>query len=622
MTRNVSGNKFAKSDFKKSASGSENKGKSQFKKGNMECTHCHGTNHTRDRCFHLIGFPPRNKPNINKFSRFSNVSGSKMISQLNSGADDENNIAKAPMKRVMGMGKLHGNLFKLVLPTLTSTADSSHHTVNAYSSSQLKSKAGLLSQLWHDRMGHSPVSSHGILHQMSCVHSPQQNGRAERKYKHLLAVARALKFRASLPIHLWGYSEIALFPLDTPFTEDINTSHFSSQPNSESRPITTSSHIHTDSNNSLISGETSPYTESALIITNSSETIVPPTVTSFPATLNPPVRPTRVKSIPHKFKDFTDLPNFLSNSTNCTVNYPLQSVDSITHLGSTYQKFVANSMKIMEPTTYRQVKYQADGNVDRYKARLVAKGFTQTQGIVFFQTFAPVAKMATVRVILSLASMQNWVLHQLDITNAFLHICKLIKSLYGLRQAPREWFTKFSDALLEYGYIQSKADSSLFVFHTSSTFTALLVYVNDIVLTGSCESSIKAVKDFLQSRFKPKDLGHLHYFLGIEIATSSKGIYLQKRKYALSLIHQAGLLAAKPSKITLAAQHNLHHLSGFPLSDGTPYRHLVDQLIHLTITRPELSYPVSILSQFLAKPTDIHLQTALKLIKYLKQSPG
>ncbi|XP_074327024.1 uncharacterized protein LOC141664966 [Apium graveolens] len=199
--------------------------------------------------------------------------------------------------------------------------------------------------------------SHGILHQMSCVHCPQQNGRAERKHKHLLAVARALKFRASLPIHLWGDQDTALFPSDTHFIEDINTSHFSSQQrrsNSESHPITTSSHIHTDSNDSVVSGETPLYTESAHIINNSSETIVPPTFNSIPATSNPPVRPAKVKSIPHKFKDFTDLPNFLSNSINCTVNYPLQSVDPVTHLGSTYQNFVANSMKIVEPTTYRQ----------------------------------------------------------------------------------------------------------------------------------------------------------------------------------------------------------------------------------------------------------------------------
>ncbi|KAK1390318.1 Chromodomain-helicase-DNA-binding protein 1-like [Heracleum sosnowskyi] len=109
-------------------------------------------------------------------------------------------------------------------------------------------------------------------------------------------------------------------------------------------------------------------------------------------------------------------------------------------------------------------------------------------------------------------------------------VCKLIKCLYGLRQAPREWFTKFSKVLLQYGFTQSKADSSLFVLHTSQTFTALLVYVDDIILTGSSDTAIVDVKSCLQSHFKLKDLGHLHYFLGIEIARSSEGIYIHQRK--------------------------------------------------------------------------------------------
>lgn len=278
----------------------------------------------------------------------------------------------------------------------------------------------------------------------------------------------------------------------------------------------------------------------------------------------------------------------------------------------------------------------------------MAKGFTQTHGLDYFQTFAPVAKMSTVRIILSLAAIQNWTLHQLDITNVFLHgdlheevymhlplgvpvppdfqgsipICKLIKSLYGLKQAPREWFAKFSQALLTFGFIQSKCDNSLFYIHTSSSFTALLVYVDDIILTGSSSSEITTVKAFLQSQFKVKDLGHLNYFLGIEIARSKDGIYIHQRKYALNLLNTTGLLAAKPSHITLEAQHNLNTESGTPLSDGSIYRRLVGQLIYLTITRPELSYPVHILSQFMANPTNVHWNAALKLVRYLKNAPG
>lgn len=199
-----------------------------------------------------------------------------------------------------------------------------------------------------------------------------------------------------------------------------------------------------------------------------------------------------------------------------------------------------------------KVKYKSDGSLDRYKARLVAQGFTQTAGLDYFQTFAPVAKMATVRLILSIAAIQNWHINQLDITNAFLNrdlnkevymkippgviipdffkgknpVCRLIKSIYGLKQSPREWFDKFSVALLAYGFIQSKGDSSLFYLKTSVSCTMLLVYVNDIILTGSCQTQINKVKEFMATKFKLKDLGHLNYFLGLEIARSSEGIYL------------------------------------------------------------------------------------------------
>lgn len=223
--------------------------------------------------------------------------------------------------------------------------------------------------------------------------------------------------------------------------------------------------------------------------------------------------------------------------------------------------------KAVRCTWVYKIKYKADGMLDRYKARLVAKGFTQTQRVDCFQTFSLVEKMSTVRIMLSLAVVQNWTLNQLDILMPFcMGICmrksicifhlvslflliywqepclQLIKSLYGLRQEPREWFTKFSQVVLAYGFTQSKADNSLFVFHTSKSFTALLVYVDDIILSGSYPSIIASVKICLQSHFKLKDLGHLHYSLGIEIARFKDGIYLHQRKYIMNLMKQAGLL--------------------------------------------------------------------------------
>ena len=210
-----------------------------------------------------------------------------------------------------------------------------------------------------------------------------------------------------------------------------------------------------------------------------------------------------------------------------------------------------------------RTKYRSDSSIERHKARLVAKGYTQREGLNYTDTFSPVAKSVFVRMVLSLAAVKEWCLHQIDVKNAFLHgelaeevymtlppgfhskgeyvshsnssnsaplVCKLNKSLYGLKQASRQWFAKFSYTLLNFGFIQSKADYSLFTYTKGSSFTVLLVYVDDILLTGNDPDCINALKLLLDTKFGLKDLGSLKYFLGLEVARSNKGISLNQRK--------------------------------------------------------------------------------------------
>ena len=125
-------------------------------------------------------------------------------------------------------------------------------------------------------------------------------------------------------------------------------------------------------------------------------------------------------------------------------------------------------------------------------------------------------------------------------------VCRLHKSLYGLKQASRQWFAKFSEAIRSAGFVQSKADYSLFTRKQGKSFTALLIYVDDILITGNDPVSIADIKKFLHNQFHLKDLGDLKYFLGIEISASRKGIFISQRKYALEIIKDAGLLGAAP----------------------------------------------------------------------------
>ncbi|CAM8998695.1 unnamed protein product [Rhodiola kirilowii] len=198
----------------------------------------------------------------------------------------------------------------------------------------------------------------------------------------------------------------------------------------------------------------------------------------------------------------------------------------------------------------------------------------------------------------------------------------LLKSLYGLKQAPRQWFSRFSDSLLNFCFTQSLNYYSLFTYNKNGDFLALLVYVDDVILTGTSLTLIQQVKAYIHDLFRIKDLGSLRYFLGFEVARSSDGLFLNRRKYALELISKAGLLACKPSSIPMDSKHKLGLSTAPELSDPTSYRRLVGQLIYLTNTRPDLAYSVHILSQFMNKPTQDHLTTAHKVLRYLKGAPA
>jgi len=192
-------------------------------------------------------------------------------------------------------------------------------------------------------------------------------------------------------------------------------------------------------------------------------------------------------------------------------------------------------------------KYRADGTLERYKARLVARGFTQSYGIDYFETFAPVAKFNTIKILISLAAHLNWTMHQLDVKNAFLHgeieeevymnpppgynlttgrnlVCKLKKALYGLKQSPRAWFGRFTQAMKKLQYSQSNGDSTMFFKKgISGKLSILIVYVDDIIITGDDTDEVDMLKQKLAEEFDIKSLGTLRYFLGIEVAYSRNG---------------------------------------------------------------------------------------------------
>ncbi|XP_070049888.1 uncharacterized protein [Nicotiana tomentosiformis] len=256
-----------------------------------------------------------------------------------------------------------------------------------------------------------------------------------------------------------------------------------------------------------------------------------------------------------------------------------------------------------------KIKHNADGSIERFEARLVVKGYTQQVGIDYTETFSHVVKMTTVRTLISVVVKKGWDLFQLNVNNAFLHgdlheevymdipqglqvhtpgvVCKLKKSLYGLKQANRQWYDKLTESLCSKGFVYSTNDYSLFYKKNGSLTVFVVVYVDDVILTGTNLEVINGLKSFLHNKFKIKDLDLLKEYDCLGYTTVSS-----------------------PLDCTV----KLKATEGSMLTDPTYYRKLVGKLNFLTNTRLDITYSVQHLSQFMQSPREPHLKAALHVL--------
>ena len=291
------------------------------------------------------------------------------------------------------------------------------------------------------------------------------------------------------------------------------------------------------------------------------------------------------------------------------------------------------------------IKTNQDGE-ETYKARYVAKGYSQIPDVDYQETFAPTARMSTVRMLLQRTVQDDMVIHQMDVKTAYLNapidceiyieqpegfdtqsqnseklVCKLKKSLYGLKQSGRNWNNLLHDYLINENFIQSLADPCLYVrMIDDKQYVIIIVWVDDIIIAASNLSSLENVKQSLKDRFKMTDIGRLKWFLGTEFQCIENSIKINQTRYIQKVLSKFKMTDCKPKPTPcVLGLDKLMEGESPELVDPRLYRAIVGSLIYvMTGTRPDLCYIVTKLSQKMSKPSQVDLSTAKHVLRYLK----
>ena len=288
-----------------------------------------------------------------------------------------------------------------------------------------------------------------------------------------------------------------------------------------------------------------------------------------------------------------------------------------------------------------KTKLNADGSINRCKARLVAKGYAQVEGIDYEETFSPVARFETIRVVLALAAQWKLQVFQLDVKSAFLNgdlqeevyvdqpqgftkkgeehkVFKLHKALYGLKQAPRAWYGKIDSFFAQNNFTRSENEPTLYVKRRDeSEFLIVCLYVDDIIYLSSSSSMLTEFKESMMQQFEMTDLGRLKYFLGLEISQDESGIFMSQKKYATELLKKFNIRFEDGAKTPMNTGEKLQKEDGTGKGNEKEFRSLVGGLNYLTHSRPDIMYSVSMVSRFMHAPSKQHVGAAKRILKYI-----
>ncbi|WJX48053.1 hypothetical protein P8452_34667 [Trifolium repens] len=285
-------------------------------------------------------------------------------------------------------------------------------------------------------------------------------------------------------------------------------------------------------------------------------------------------------------------------------------------------------------------KSDENGTVTRNKARLVAQGYTQIEGLDFDETFAPVARLESIRLLLGVACILKFKLYQMDVKSAFLngylqeevyveqpkgfvdpehpnYVYKLKKALYGLKQAPRAWYERLTQFLEEQGYRKGGSDKTLFVKQEKGKFIIAQIYVDDIVFGGMSNTMVQHFVQQMQSEFEMSLVGELTYFLGLQIKQMDDTIFISQSKYARNIIKKFGMDNATHKRTPAPTHLKLTKDEKGISVDQSLYRSMIGSLLYLTASRPDITYAVGVCARYQADPKVSHLTQVKRILKYV-----
>jgi hypothetical protein len=375
-------------------------------------------------------------------------------------------------------------------------------------------------------------------------------------------------------------------------------------------------------------------------------------------------RPTRARTMPERFKDyFLGMYAYVSSSGDTLIpkthkeamNSPdwakwsqaIQSELDSLERNKTW-KLVPKppgNVNVIDNKWIFDLKRDQHGNIIRYKARLCAKGYTQIEGLDYKDTFSPVVRMTTIRLLLYMANSRQMIIKQSDAETAFLngvldeiiymrqphgheergmedHVCLMLKSLYGLKQSSKQWYKILLEVLKKIGFIKFNCDDCAFRLIRGTETAYLLVFVDDFIITSTSRELAEHIQTRLSSTFKMKDMGDIKYFLGMEIQRNIdlKTLWIGQPQYIKDTLESFQMQDCKP--IATPEEVHLHlprHTGDQHGVDASQYRKLIGKLMYLALsTRPDIAHICCYLSRFLEYPGTEHWKAGKRVLRYLK----